>query len=83
MVTLNLRQIIGQHVAPVIPIVAAPFAVIEPMLDALRVQELLQQEKAQQDLERAKKDLEFLLKELNNKPLPTKPAPPKTMRPIG
>src|SRR5438477_5578563 len=35
-----LRQIVRQHVAPVIPIVAAPFAVIEPMLDAFGVQNL-------------------------------------------
>src|SRR5947209_10528263 len=39
---LNLRQIIRQHVAPVIPIMAAPFAVIEPVLNALRIQNLRQ-----------------------------------------
>src|SRR5438477_3378721 len=30
----NLRQIMREHVAPVIPIVAAPFPVVEPMLHA-------------------------------------------------
>src|SRR5436190_17877222 len=33
------RQIIGQHVAPVVPIVAAPAAVVEKMLDPFRVQD--------------------------------------------
>ena len=28
------RQIIREHVAPVIPIVATPFPVVEPMVDA-------------------------------------------------
>src|SRR5437764_6513948 len=36
----NLRQIIRQHLPPVIPIVPAPTAVIEPMLDPFRVQAL-------------------------------------------
>src|SRR5437868_9213580 len=36
----DLRQIMREHVAPVIPIVPAPSPVIEPMLDAFRVQDL-------------------------------------------
>src|SRR5205814_10339607 len=35
----NFRQIIRQHVPPVIPIVPAPTAVIEPMLNPFRVQD--------------------------------------------
>jgi hypothetical protein len=37
-VASQLRQIIRQHVAPVIPIVAAPFSIVEPVLDALGIQ---------------------------------------------
>jgi hypothetical protein len=37
-----LGQIVRQHVAPVVPIVAAPFSVIEPVLDALGIQDLRQ-----------------------------------------
>jgi hypothetical protein len=36
--TADLRQIVRQHVAPVIPIVAAPFSVVEPMLDTFGIQ---------------------------------------------
>ena len=38
----QLRQIIRQHVAPVVPIVAAPFPVVEPVLDALGIQNFRQ-----------------------------------------
>src|SRR5215212_4060377 len=34
----NLAQIIRQHVAPVVPVVAAPFPVVEPMLDSFGIQ---------------------------------------------
>ena len=33
----QFRQIVRQHVPPVIPIVAAPFSVIEPVLDPLGI----------------------------------------------
>src|SRR6266496_3751348 len=41
-VASQLRQIIRQHVAPVVPIVAAPFSIVEPALDALGIQDLRQ-----------------------------------------
>src|SRR5437762_12010877 len=36
----QLRQIIRQHVAPIVPIVSAPFPIIEPVLNLFGVEDL-------------------------------------------